>query len=278
MPSLPPPNREDVVYGPHAGNTLDFWQASSAEPAPLVVLLHGAGGDKRDFAQTESALIRRCLDGGVSAASVSYRLGPATPYPAPMLDGTRAVQFLRTQADQWRLDPARVAAAARSAGAGIALWLGFHDDLVQPAAEDPAARCSTRLRCVLVRNAQTSYDPRVIKQHIPGGAWRHPALQVLFALDEAQRDALPAEKMPLFEQASPLTHLSAGAPPVYMTYQQENAPLAPDATAGRGIHHPTFGMLLKERMDALGVECVLRCGPDSIDASAEMAFLERHLA
>jgi hypothetical protein len=75
-----------------------------------------------------------------------------------------------------------------------------------------------------------------------------------------------------------LTHLTPAASPVYVTYQQENLPLAPDAPAGRGIHHPTLGVILEVRMDALGVECTLRRGSTSVDTEAEIAFLLRHLA
>ena len=32
----------------------------------------------------------------------------------------------------------------------------------------------------------------------------------------------------------------------------------PDAKPGAGIHHPRFGLLLKERMDKLGIECQVR--------------------
>ena len=157
------------------------------------------------------------------------------------------------------------------------MWLAFHADLADASSADLVEHQSTRLRGALVRNAQTSYDPRFIKKHIAGAAWRHPVMNLLFALDEAQLHSLPVEKLPLFEQASPLTHLTADAPPVYMTYSRENVPLAVDAPAGRGIHHPTFGVILKERMEQLGQQCTLRCGPESIETAAEVAFLCEHL-
>ena len=280
--ALPPPARADVPYGPHAHNTLDFWPARGARgtrgggPSPLLVVLHGAGGDKREYAEGEHALIQACLDAGISVASVDYRLSAESPYPAPMRDGARAVQFLRARAGEWGLDATRVAATGRSAGAGIALWLGFHADLADPA-DDVVSRQSTRLRCLLVRNAQTSYDPRFIRRHIPGAAWRHPALTLLFGLDERGLADPPPEKVAMIEDASPITHLRADAPPVFMTYKRENDPLTDSASAGRGIHHPTFGILLKERMDALGLRCTVHSGVEHFNTPAELAFLSRHL-
>jgi len=46
-----------------------------------------------------------------------------------MHDCARAIQFLRSKAARWNIDPKRIAATGGSAGAGISLWLGFHDDL-----------------------------------------------------------------------------------------------------------------------------------------------------
>jgi acetyl esterase/lipase len=59
-----------------------------------------------------------------------------------MHDGARAVQYLRSRAKEWNLDPARVAATGGSAGAGISLWLAFHADLADPKSKDPVARQS----------------------------------------------------------------------------------------------------------------------------------------
>ncbi len=39
----PAATRIDVRYGPHERNVLDFWQAESERPTPLVVYIHGGG-------------------------------------------------------------------------------------------------------------------------------------------------------------------------------------------------------------------------------------------
>ncbi len=44
-----PPTAENVEYGPHPRNVLDFFQAKSDKPTPLVFFIHGGGwrnGDK----------------------------------------------------------------------------------------------------------------------------------------------------------------------------------------------------------------------------------------
>jgi acetyl esterase/lipase len=67
------------------------------------------------------------------------------PFPAPQRDAARAIQFLRSKATVWNIDPARVVAFGGSAGAGISLWLALHADLAETNSPDPVARQSTRL-------------------------------------------------------------------------------------------------------------------------------------
>jgi len=45
---------------------------------------------------------------------------------------------------------------------------------------------------------------------------------------------------------------------VFLFYWESKGPLPPDANPGQGIHHPKFGEALKDKLDALGIECVLR--------------------
>src|SRR5262249_44541121 len=125
-PKLPAPTHRDVKYGPHGRNVLDFWQAESKGPAPVLVSIHGGGvgaGDKG----VQPRLLKGCLDSGISVAAISYRYSTRAIAPAPFQDGSRAVQFLRSKAKDWNIDPKRIAATGGSAGAGMSLWLGFHE-------------------------------------------------------------------------------------------------------------------------------------------------------
>jgi acetyl esterase/lipase len=280
----PKPDVRDARYGPHERNVLDLWQAKSDRPAPLVVFIHGGGfrgGDKSNLAP---ALLRRCLEAGLSVAAINYRLSQHAPFPAPMRDGARAVQFLRAKAAGWNLDPKRFAATGGSAGAGISLWVAFHDDLADPDSADPVARQSTRLSCAAVQGAQSSYDPRWIKKTIGGRAHEHPALVPFYGLKPDELDTPKAHK--LYEEASPINYATADDPPVFLFYAEPKGPLPPDARPGQGIHHPKFGEALKERLDALKVECAVRHrddytgkGPPAEALAREMVdFFRKHLA
>jgi len=196
----------------------------------------------------EADLIDLCLQRGISVAAINYRYSTIAPYPAPFMDGGRAVQYLRLHAAEFNLDKRAFGATGRSAVSGISLWLGFHDDLANPASKDPVERESTRLSAMAVRIGQSTYDPRTIAKLIDDTA-HIEALQQLF--DVKSGDPLNAiEAFQRYEDGSAVTHLTRDDPPVFMEYAQNNTPMPPSST-GNGIHHPRFGYYFKERMDKL---------------------------
>jgi acetyl esterase len=287
-PSKPKPDFANLRYGPYERNVLDFWKAKprlgkTARPTPVVVFFHGGGFRLGDKASVPGGLVANCLDAGISVASANYRLSTTATFPAPMLDGARAIQYLRSRSKELGLDPDRMAASGSSAGAGIALWVGFHDDLADPRSPDSIARQSTRLACLGVDGAQTSYDPRFIKQVIGGRAHEHSALKSFYGLSDSERDTPKAHD--LYEAASPINHATTGDPPVILFYMEPDEPLPADASPGQGIHHPRFGAALKAKLDPLGVECLVRHAkdfPEPDDPNQAMfreitVFLSRHL-
>ncbi len=260
-------------YGPDARNVLDFWKADTREPAPILVYIHGGGfvhGDKSLIPGVDIEFYRRA---GISLASIDYRYATQAPYPAPMLDSARAVQFIRSKAVEWNLDPKRVAAYGNSAGAGISLWLAFHADLAKPESADPISRQSTRLLCAGSQAGQSSYNPLQIREWIGGRAWESPVLVQLYGL-KSTADFEKPENLAQFEDASPITHVAKDSPPIVMFYTEPDEPLPADAKPGQGIHHPRFGIRLKEKMDALGIECVLRNTTDNLQPHPNIVFRE----
>jgi len=262
-PSLPEPKFANVSYGPHERNVFDLWPAESEAPTPLVIYYHGGGfrgGDKRTI---NPALLEKLLAAKVSVAAVNYRLSDAAPFPAQMHDCARALQFIRHHAKEYPIDPKRVGATGGSAGSGISQWLAFHDDLADPKADDPVARQSTRLKCVVVYAAQSSYDPRFIKKLFDTDQVES-ALIPFFGMKSAA-DVDDSKFHPLFEEASAINHASAGDPPILLYYPQANTPLPPNSSGGQHIHHPKFGFTLKEKLDKLGIECVVKLREDYAD-------------
>jgi hypothetical protein len=134
------------------------------------------------------------------------------------------------------------------------------------------------LTCVAAFNAQTSYDQRFIRDLLPGtDTYKTPALVHLFGVDLNKLDDLPKDKCKLFEEVSPITHLTKDDPPALLIYRR--AMDTPITNKNIAIHNPRFGKVLKGKMDALGIECQVRSGvkPASEEwATLTMAFVKRH--
>jgi hypothetical protein len=246
------PDFENVHYGPHERNVLDFWKAKSDKPTPLILNIHGGGFIAGDKTATSPVMLRYALDHGISVATMNYRYSTQAPYPAPMEDGARAVQFLRSKAPEWNLDPNKFAATGGSAGAGILMWVGFSKDMADPSNSDPIKRQSTKLQVLGPVNGQSTYDPREITKLVGEETAKIGPIRQLVGLKPGEQ---PDERIwKLYEEASPITHVTRNAPPVFMYYARPMKPLPVDNT-GEGIHNPRMGYLLKEKLDKLGVEC-----------------------
>lgn len=272
----PRPRFADFKYGPHERNVLDFWPAKSARPTPLVVYIHGGGFRQGSKESLSPSLLETLLAQGISVVAINYRLSPEVSFPSHYLDSARAIQTARTHAIDWNIDPARIGATGSSAGAGTSLWIGFHDDMAEAKSADPVLRQSTRLTCLAVTGAQSSYDPRVIKEWVGEAASKHPALEGFFGVKAGEAD-LPAARQ-CYEAASAINYLTRDDPPVYAYYTERRGPLPADAKPGQGIHHINFGLRLKEKMDALGLECTVRHRDEGVEAEKEtVAFFVQHL-
>lgn len=271
----PVPDLANEHYGPHERNVLDLWKAKSDKPTPLVVYIHG-GGFRAGSKESVSPALLQLLDKGISIMAVNYRFSPEVTFPAHYMDCARAIQYARSHAEEWNIDPKRVGATGGSAGAGTSLWIGFHDDMADPMNADPVLRESTRLICMAVSGAQSTYDPFVIEEWVGEAASRHPALEGFYGLKREQYDTPAAREM--FKKAAAITYLTKDDPPVYAFYSEPRGPLPADAKPGTGIHHINFGLKLKEQMDKLAIECTIRHADEKKNTAEETnAFFIKYL-
>ena len=278
------PTHADVHYGSHERQVIDFYQAKSNEPTPVIIYIHGGGFVGGDKKSVSPAMLQGALDAGISSAAIHYRFvdGDKTIFPVPQHDGARAVQFIRTKAGEWNLDPTRIACYGGSAGAGISMWIGFHDDLAKPNSPDPVERQSTRIQAIGTMGGQGTYDPVKIKQLVGGRAHEHPSLLKIYGLKSVEEALSPTPAVQkLYDEGAAITHLTKDDPPLYMVYSEPDVVPPPDARPGQFIHHPNFGRQLKAKMDALGIENVFINGggnpPTPQSPGGMIEFFKKHL-
>jgi acetyl esterase/lipase len=258
----------DVPYGPHPRQVLHFWRAPAERPTPLVFFVHGGGWVGGHRLTTIGEFLPDLLAAGLSVVSVEYRFvtaaieaGVDPPVRWPLEDAARALQFVRSKAAAWNIDPARIGGAGTSAGGCTVLWLAYHDDMADPAAADPVARESTRLQCVATLGAQTTLDPAQMREWTPNSRYGGHAFGFMDPRDRATRDlrfdeflAARERLVPAIERYSPFAHVSADDPPTYLCYSVRPAVGQPAADP---THTANFGVKLRERLEEVGVPCEL---------------------
>ena len=257
--NLPKPTHADYQYGEHKLQAFDMWLAESKDgkPTPLAIYIHGGGfrgGDKR------GANPQRFLAEGISFAPMNYRLtaGGEFPYPIAMHDSARGLQTIRSKAKEWNINPERIACFGGSAGAGISLWLAFHDDLADPKSKDPVARESTRIIAAATSGGQSTYDMRTFRKWFGVPNLKpHGALVDIYAVKRPE-DWESERVRRLMKDASSVTHLDKNdRVPVFMTYGGTNTPVNENTSVGAWVHHVLLGLKLKEAMNKLGLECTV---------------------
>ena len=249
------PTEKDARYGPHQRNVMNFWKADSDKPTGLLVNIHGGGwitGKKQE------TISKNDLSQGWSVASIDSPLVDKGDFlPSMLHSAARAIQFCRSKAKEWNIDPDRIVVQGESAGSASSMWLAFHDDLANPKSDDPIERFSSRVAGAFGWIGQSTLDPFVIKERIgiegakSGMIWKTVKAK---SLDDLMENWDKYKALSL--ECSPLTHISKDDPVVYLQYGHDDS--IPAKNTGDGIHHPNFGKLVKEKCDSLGIKCYLQ--------------------
>jgi acetyl esterase/lipase len=248
------PTHLDVVYGPHPRQVLDFWQAESDKaPTPMLFFIHGGGWMTGDKASPD--FLAKCLENGISVASINYRLIQDAqaekiepPVKACLEDAARALQFVRSKAAEWKIDKERIGGCGGSAGGFTALWLAFSPDMADAKSADPVARESTRLHCVMAFVPQTTLDPKQMQAWIPNNTYGNHAFGLPSMEDFiSKRETL----LPWIEKFSPYALASADDPPVLLFY--DNPPKLGQPYKDPP-HSGNFGAGIAEKLQAAGIE------------------------
>lgn len=151
------------------------YPASGPGPHTAVVVLPG-GGYNHLVVQAEGVLEAHWLNAhGISAYVLQYRLSPRYMYPWAMVDGQRAVRYVRAHAKSWNLRPDAIGVWGFSAGGHLAGYLAVADphgdpnlaiapgSAVKPWAHDEVDKESGRPDFTILNYARLTID-----RNIPG--------------------------------------------------------------------------------------------------------------
>jgi len=205
------------------------YPAAGDEPHAAVIVLPGGGYNHLVMAQEGAAEARWLNTQGVSAYVLQYRLSPRYMYPWAMVDGLRAVRFVRAHAAAWKIRPDAIGVWGFSAGGHLAGYLATAEPHGDPrtgtAATDEIDKLSGRPDFAIL-----SYARLTIDKDIPG----------TFGMESITGKDAPQA---LNDAISPVKHVTKESSPsfIYATEFDEkvnslNATAFYDALQRAGVH------------------------------------------
>jgi acetyl esterase/lipase len=182
----------------HAADVLDVYLPEDGLTGrPAVMFIHG-GGWKIGSRDHHVEHARRLAESGYVAISIDYRLTPDGVYPRSIQDTGCALAFVRNQAGEYGLDPARIAVMGYSAGGHLVSLLGVATDapdFIPDCAAAPAGAPVAPPAAVISGAGPIDFrgwEPDAVRELIGGTSEEYPER---------------------YERASPITHVDGDAPP-----------------------------------------------------------------
>ncbi|MBI38587.1 MAG: hypothetical protein CMF59_03245 [Leptospiraceae bacterium] len=183
---------KDLVYDRTSDYSLlaDLYRPSGSEEArPGILVLHG-GSWQRGSKERMSDVANELAAQGFVVLNANYRLAPDHPYPAQIEDVRKAIQYMRSNAESWSMDPDRIGVLGYSAGGHLALLLAL-----LPGSDE------ARVQAVVTAGAPTDLTA-------------YGDIVTMHRLLKAEFRTQPE----VYRQASPLYHASPSAPPLLLIH------------------------------------------------------------
>lgn len=277
---------KDIAYDNKDRTQFDIWLPNSNTPTGLVIYIHGGGftsGDK-DFVysiQSGGAWdfpsdIRFLLQNNIAFATIRYTLlsptGETEGIRKPMADVRRALQYIRYRATDFNIDKSKIILAGNSAGAGTSLWIAFNNDFANTQSNDPVLRESSRVKGVVARETQSSYNIEdrwvndvfvdynltwsEILTNETGNIRKIYGVSSTAQYESATIDAYRAE-------VDMLTLMSVDDPEIWINNSLRDV-VHPYSAPEISSHHAFHAIELKERADVLGVKNITYYGKNPL--------------
>lgn len=108
------------VHGPHGEIPVRVYQPDSDSPGPVLIYIHGGGWTFGTLEGGVDYLCRSIVDiTGITVVSIDYRLAPEHKFPVPVDEAAAVLDWIRSNASDLGIDPARIAIGGDSAGGNI---------------------------------------------------------------------------------------------------------------------------------------------------------------
>jgi acetyl esterase/lipase len=188
---------------------------------PVVVWTYGsawAGGGKNAQAASASWLAQH----GYAVAVIDHRGSGVAPWPAQAFDVKAAVRWLRANAKQYSLDPARFAAWGESSGGHLSSILGLTGDVAELEGNGGSPGQSSRVQAVIDFFGPSDFlqmeGHKLTPNAMGHDAATSPESRLVGGAIQENKDKVA--------RANPLTYLTPDDPPFLIVHGEQD-PLVP---------------------------------------------------
>ena len=204
---------KNLDYGPCGRrNQLDVYRrrdrASDARPAPVLLQIHGGAWVIGDKSQQGLPLMLQLAAQGWVCVAINYRLSPRATWPEHLVDCKRALAWVRDHIAEYGGDPDLICVTGGSAGGHLAAMVALtaNDAKYQPGFETADTSVAA---CVPFYGV---YDFLGLFDETRGND-RAARLLARWVMKTT-----PATDRAAFEEASPMHHVRADAPPFFVIH------------------------------------------------------------
>jgi acetyl esterase/lipase len=191
-----------------------------------VIVMPGGGYTHLAIEKEGGAEARWLNEHGVTAFVLEYRLGPRYHFPSPMLDGARAVRYVRSHAAELDVAKDRIGLWGFSAGGHLAGYLATVHDGGTAGASDPIDRVSDRPDFVIVSYGRFSMDEAIPrKTNMEGLLGDRPAQAMLDAVSVVKLVTKDTSPCFIFSTTADQTVNSMNATALYDALKRANVPV-----------------------------------------------------
>jgi acetyl esterase/lipase len=168
--------------------------------SPAIIYVHGGGWATGHRSDTPNQLL---VESGFATFSISYRFSHEAIFPAAIHDVKAAIRWIRANATDLRIDPARIGIWGHSAGGHLASLAALTGDLPELEGDSGSPGSSSAIQAAVP---------------LAGPSW--------FPAESMYRDAAVAKLLGAHQTevpdvaafASPVAHVSTDAPPFLIVH------------------------------------------------------------
>lgn len=204
-------------------------------PFPAIMMVHGGAWFAGDKVQITSHA-RYAAGRGYVVMAINYRLAPRYKFPAQIEDCQSALEWLGQHADQYDIDPERIAAYGYSAGGHLVTLLAMTSARTDqaPRRTPPEGKTWPAFKAVVAGGTPCQFD------------WIPEESDALAYWLGGSRQELPE----VYRQASPAGHVDPKDPPVFF-FHGEKDQIVPLSSPQR----------MKKRLEEAGVHTAIHVVP-----------------